>query len=148
MGKLIKNHWARLIILTAALYQCAAALEGFFWPKIFWDFLTKNLDAAVKPFPILQIINLLFGLFALALPTVVFFITLADGGLGASLAREREAWTGRGGPARRPATRTRSPRAASAAAIAPPTAPFPNTTVVPSMAPSLRVDEGRMPAPR
>jgi hypothetical protein len=66
MGKLIKNHWARLIILTAAIYQCAAALEGFFWPKIFWDFLTKNLDAAVKPFPILQIINLLFGLFGLA----------------------------------------------------------------------------------
>jgi hypothetical protein len=66
MGKLIKNHWARLIILTAAIYQCAAALEGFFWPKIFWDFLTKNLDAAVKPFPTLQIINLLFGLFGLA----------------------------------------------------------------------------------
>lgn len=66
MGKLIKNHWARLIILTAAIYQCAAALEGFFWPKIFWDFLTKNLDGAVKPFPILQIINLLFGLFGLA----------------------------------------------------------------------------------
>jgi hypothetical protein len=66
MGKLIKNHWARLIILTAAIYQCAAALEGFFWPKIFWDFVTKNLDGAVKPFPILQIINLLFGLFGLA----------------------------------------------------------------------------------
>jgi hypothetical protein len=66
MGKLIKNHWARLIILTAAIYQCAASLEGFFWPKIFWDFLTKMLDGAVKPFPILQIINLLLGLFALA----------------------------------------------------------------------------------
>jgi len=66
MGKLIKNHWARLIILTAAIYQVAAAIEGFFWPKIFWDFLTKTLDGAVKPLPILQIINLLFGLFMLA----------------------------------------------------------------------------------
>jgi len=66
MGKLIKNHWARLIILTAATYQVAASLEGFFWPKIFWDFLTKNLDGAVKPFPVLQIINLLFGLLAMA----------------------------------------------------------------------------------
>ncbi|TAQ86041.1 hypothetical protein B7494_g5625 [Chlorociboria aeruginascens] len=66
MGKLIKNHWARLICLTAAIYQVAAALEGFFWPKIFWDFLTKNLDKAVKPFPALQIINLVFGLFMLA----------------------------------------------------------------------------------
>ncbi|MCJ1374041.1 hypothetical protein MMC20_005271 [Loxospora ochrophaea] len=62
MGKLIKNHWARLIVITAAIYQIAAALEGFFWPKIFWDFLTKNLDGAVKPIPVLQIINLLFGI--------------------------------------------------------------------------------------
>lgn len=47
--------------------QVAAALEGFFWPKIFWDFATKNLDGAVKPIPVLQIINLLFGLGMLAL---------------------------------------------------------------------------------
>ncbi|KKY20916.1 putative pro41 protein [Phaeomoniella chlamydospora] len=67
MGKLIKNHWARLIVLTAGVYQIAAALEGFFWPKIFWDFLTKNLDGAVKPFPVLQIINLIFGIVAVAL---------------------------------------------------------------------------------
>lgn len=66
MGKLIKNHWARLIVLTAAAYQAAAGLHGFFWPKIFWDFLTKNLDPAVKPIPILQSINLLFGLIMLA----------------------------------------------------------------------------------
>jgi len=62
MGKLIKNHWGRLIVLTAAAYQIAAAIEGFFWPKIFWDFLTKNLDGAVKPFPFLQIINLVLGI--------------------------------------------------------------------------------------
>ena len=83
MGKLIKNHWARLIVMTAAVCsyslsairspvtnwkvdQIAAALEGFFWPKIFWDFLTKTLDGAVKPFPILQIINLVFGIIMLA----------------------------------------------------------------------------------
>ncbi|KAJ4173491.1 hypothetical protein NW754_012493 [Fusarium falciforme] len=40
MGRLIKNHWARLIILSAAVYQVAAAIEAFIWPKIFWDFLT------------------------------------------------------------------------------------------------------------
>ncbi|KAF2839278.1 hypothetical protein M501DRAFT_1003850 [Patellaria atrata CBS 101060] len=66
MGKLIKNHWARLIVLTAATYQIAAALEGFFWPKVFWDFLTKNLDGAVKPIPVLQTMNLLFGIIGLA----------------------------------------------------------------------------------
>jgi hypothetical protein len=86
MGKLIKNHWARLIVLTAAACmlkgppieasrimsnklptdQIAAALEGFFWPKIFWDFITKNLDGAVKPFPALQIINLVLGIFLFA----------------------------------------------------------------------------------
>jgi len=52
--------------MTAAIYQIAAAFEGFFWPKIFWDFLTKNLDGAVKPIPILQIINLIFGIVILA----------------------------------------------------------------------------------
>ncbi|KAI1481686.1 hypothetical protein K445DRAFT_55413 [Daldinia sp. EC12] len=62
MGKLIKNHWARLIVLTAAAYQVAAALEAFFWPKIFFDFLTKSLDPAVKPVPALQIINLILGI--------------------------------------------------------------------------------------
>jgi len=66
MGKLIKNHWARLICLVAATYQLAASVEGFFWPKIFWDFLTKNLDGAVKPFPTLQIINLVLALIELA----------------------------------------------------------------------------------
>ncbi|QYS99071.1 hypothetical protein H0G86_006219 [Trichoderma simmonsii] len=67
MGKLIKNHWARLIMLTAAAYQIGAAIEGYFWPKIFWDFLTHSLDAAVRPAPILQTINLVFGLAMLAL---------------------------------------------------------------------------------
>ncbi|KAK0099443.1 hypothetical protein ONS95_004654 [Cadophora gregata] len=62
MGKLIKNHWARLIVLTAAIYQIAAGIHGFFWPKIFWDFMTKNLDVAVKPLPILQTINLILGI--------------------------------------------------------------------------------------
>lgn len=66
MGKLIKNHWARLIVLTASVYQVLAGIHGFFWPKIFWDFLTKNLDGAVKPFPVLQIINLLLGIIAFA----------------------------------------------------------------------------------
>ena len=62
MGKLVKSHLARLIVLTSAGYQMAAAIQGFFWPKIFWDFVTKNLDRAVKPFPILQVINLLFSI--------------------------------------------------------------------------------------
>ena len=104
MGKLIKNHWARLIVLTAAvcmyysdaglfngqrsrkdekepwnwanhdLDQVAAALESFFWPKIFWDFLTKTLDPAVKPVPVLQIINLLLGLGMFALEWPLSFI--------------------------------------------------------------------------
>ncbi|ROT40034.1 PRO41 protein, partial [Sodiomyces alkalinus F11] len=63
MGRLIKNHWARLIVMTAAAYQVAAAIEGFFWPKIFWDFLTTTLDSAVKPVPALQVINLVLGIF-------------------------------------------------------------------------------------
>ena len=46
--------------------QVVASIHGFFWPKVFWDFLTKNLDPAVKPIPILQTLNLLFGVIALA----------------------------------------------------------------------------------
>lgn len=46
--------------------QIAAAISGFFWPKIFFDFLTKNLDGAVKPVPILQVINLVMGLISLS----------------------------------------------------------------------------------
>ena len=67
MGKLVKNHWARLIVLVASAYQVAASMQGFFWPKLFWDFLTTNLDHAVRPVPILQIINLLLGVFGLCL---------------------------------------------------------------------------------
>jgi hypothetical protein len=85
MGKLIKNHWARLIVLTAAIYQIAAAIEGFFWPKIFWDFLTKTLDPAVKPLPILQIINLIFGIFMFAWEWPLGFIA------GTSMHRSIEA---------------------------------------------------------
>ncbi|KAG9640785.1 hypothetical protein KCU64_g12823, partial [Aureobasidium melanogenum] len=66
MGKLIKNHLARLIIITAAMYHIAASLHGFFWPKFFFDFLTKNFDPAVKPVPILQTINLIFAFINLA----------------------------------------------------------------------------------
>ena len=85
MGKLIKNHWGRLIVLTAAIYQFAAAVEGFFWPKIFWDFLTKNLDGAVKPFPTLQIFNLVFALLGVALEWPLGFITKMLPGLHRSL---------------------------------------------------------------
>ena len=54
--------------------QIAAAFEGFFYPKIFWDFLTKNLDGAVKPVPALQIINLLLGIIGLAYEWPLSFI--------------------------------------------------------------------------
>jgi len=78
MGKLIKTHWSRLILLTASAYQLAAAIEGYFWPKIFWDVLTKNLDAAVKPYPVLQSLNLVFAIIGLCwewpLPLVSRFL--------------------------------------------------------------------------
>ncbi|GKT41867.1 uncharacterized protein ColSpa_02048 [Colletotrichum spaethianum] len=72
MGRLIKNHWARLIVMSAAVF-CRRS-RGFFWPKIFWDFLTKTLDPAVKPVPILQIINILMSLFMVALEWPLVFI--------------------------------------------------------------------------
>lgn len=66
MGKLIKNHWARLIVLSSGAYQVAAGIQGFFWPKILWDFSSHTLDVLVKPVPILQILNIIFGLCLIA----------------------------------------------------------------------------------
>ena len=63
--------------------QICAAIEAFFWPKIFWDFLTKNLDGAVKPVPALQIINILMGVLGLAWEWPVGF--LAGSGLHRSI---------------------------------------------------------------
>lgn len=54
--------------------QIGAAIEGFFWPKIFWDFLTRALDPAVRPIPILQTVNLLFGIGMFALEWPLGFI--------------------------------------------------------------------------
>lgn len=89
MGKLIKTHWSRLILLTAATYQLAASIHGYFWPKIFWDVLTKNLDGAVKPIPILQTINLVAALIGLAwewpLPLVTRFLPSVHRSLEARL---------------------------------------------------------------
>jgi hypothetical protein len=51
---------------TVFLDQIGASIEGFIWPKIFWDFLTHSLDVMVKPFPILHI-NLIFGITMIAL---------------------------------------------------------------------------------
>jgi len=65
MGKLIKNHLARLIVMTAAAYQVAAGVHGYFWPKIFFDMWTKSLNPIVTPIPILQTLNVLCGLFVL-----------------------------------------------------------------------------------
>jgi hypothetical protein len=68
--------WSReLTKLTSSVTdQIGAAIQGFFWPKIFWDFLTKTLDGAVKPIPVLQIINLVFGLGMFALEWPLSFI--------------------------------------------------------------------------
>jgi hypothetical protein len=46
--------------------QIGSAIECFIWPKIFWDVWTKNLDGAVKPIPVLQILNLVMGFVGVA----------------------------------------------------------------------------------
>src|SRR3954452_10288325 len=66
MGNIIRNHWARLVVLVAAAIQIGGSIEGFFWPKITWDFSTPTFNILVKPFPILQIINLVLGIIVLA----------------------------------------------------------------------------------
>jgi len=65
MGRLVKNHLARLIVMTAAAYQIAAGVHGYFWPKIFWDYWTKSLNPMVTPIPALQTLNVISGLLML-----------------------------------------------------------------------------------
>jgi len=57
--------------------QITAAIHGLFWPKVLWDFIFKDLNKMVYPFPILQILNLCFGslLFAWEWPLVPFINT-------------------------------------------------------------------------
>ncbi|KAI9651911.1 MAG: hypothetical protein M1831_007491 [Alyxoria varia] len=59
MGKLIKNHLARLMVMVAAVCHFAATIHCFLWPKTLWDRFTLLLDDSVKPVPILQTINLI-----------------------------------------------------------------------------------------
>lgn len=66
MGRIIKNHWARLVVLIAAAIQIGGAIEGFFWPKVTWDFSTTSLNCLVKPFPIVQTLNLVLGVIIIA----------------------------------------------------------------------------------
>jgi hypothetical protein len=89
MGRLIKNHLARLIVLAASVIQILASIEGFIWPKVFFDFLTSNLNGAVSPAPVLQSVNLALGLLGLALEYPLprwTFIPLAGSALHRSIA--------------------------------------------------------------
>lgn len=62
----IRAHFQRNQLTDSLSDQLAGSIEGFFWPKFFFDFLTKNFDAAVKPVPILQVINVVIALISLA----------------------------------------------------------------------------------
>jgi hypothetical protein len=53
-------------MLIAAAIQIGGSIEGFFWPKVTWDFSTSSLNVLVKPFPILQTVNLILGIVILA----------------------------------------------------------------------------------
>lgn len=59
---------------SPATDQFCAALQGFFWPKVFFDILTKNLDGIVKPIPVLQLINLVLSILAFAMEWPLKFI--------------------------------------------------------------------------
>ncbi|GAA5903327.1 hypothetical protein JCM6882_008136 [Rhodosporidiobolus microsporus] len=81
MGVLVWSDWSRLLALTSGTYVAWAALWGIFYRKFFWDFVggklgpeglvpSPNVAFFVKVIvdaPVLQILNLLNGLFTLAL---------------------------------------------------------------------------------
>src|SRR4051794_23991431 len=53
------------ILISNNIDQIAAGVHGYFWPKIFWDMWTKSLNPLVTPYPILQTLNVVCGLFML-----------------------------------------------------------------------------------
>ncbi|GAA6033885.1 hypothetical protein JCM8097_000386 [Rhodosporidiobolus ruineniae] len=81
MGVLVWSDWARLLALTSGLYIAWAGLWGVFYRKFFWDFIGGELGpAGIVPgpnvaffeeitvaAPVLQILNIVNGLFTLAL---------------------------------------------------------------------------------
>ena len=52
-------------ILTRETDQLVAAIQGFIWPKVFWDFITDSFDALVDPLPWLQIWNAMCAILVL-----------------------------------------------------------------------------------
>ncbi|KAH8747963.1 PRO41 protein [Diaporthe sp. PMI_573] len=55
------------VLADFLLGQLAAAVLGFFNPKVFFDFATKRLDIIVRPVPILQTVNLMLSLLIIAI---------------------------------------------------------------------------------
>jgi len=84
MGKFIWHDWARFVSITASVYLVWAAIWGILFRKFFFDFIDRNYDntsphplpfpnARYKPIldvivtiPLVQILALLMGIFALA----------------------------------------------------------------------------------
>lgn len=44
-----------------------ASIMALFWPKVFFDFITKRIDILVSPVPILQLVNLFLSVVMMAL---------------------------------------------------------------------------------
>ncbi|GAA5983489.1 hypothetical protein JCM11641_005826 [Rhodosporidiobolus odoratus] len=79
MGVFIWHDWARLLALTSGAYVAWAGLWGCFYRKFFWDFVGGTLgptglipppsaaflEKVIVDAPILQILNILNGLFTL-----------------------------------------------------------------------------------
>jgi hypothetical protein len=65
------------------LDQICSGIECIFWPKIFWDFATKNLDGAVVQVPALQVLNIVLGIVGLCWEWPLGF--LAGSGLHRSI---------------------------------------------------------------
>ncbi|KAK4119385.1 hypothetical protein N657DRAFT_581829 [Parathielavia appendiculata] len=74
MGEPVNAYLARLIILTSAGYQLAAAIFGFLYPKILFDFATKQLDCLITPIPFLQILNVALSLVVLCWEWPLYYV--------------------------------------------------------------------------
>ncbi|KAM0745847.1 hypothetical protein T439DRAFT_319673 [Meredithblackwellia eburnea MCA 4105] len=81
MGVLIMHEWARLLAMTSACYAIWACIWGIIYRKYFWDMVGGTLGpnglipppqatffvAVIVKVPIVQILNIVFGVMVLAL---------------------------------------------------------------------------------
>ncbi|RIB25257.1 hypothetical protein C2G38_2013059 [Gigaspora rosea] len=72
MGKLIWSQWARLIALTAGVFETIGGIFGLFYRIFTFEPLTSDLNPIFNPINIIAILCIFFGFIIVAIEIPVF----------------------------------------------------------------------------